>query len=144
MGSDPAGGDLADAQKQQVGATYDVIGALASFAAQALAASSSAKELQANLVQGLGSFLAQSAQQMMPGPLGTLLGGGIQYLFNRIQADQALPVHDDAVDVRVINFPKAGLEYSAVRDKSELRFARSQRDRYADAWSMAGTTRRAG
>ena len=135
---------LQNAQKEQVAQTYDVVGALASFAAQALAASSSAKELQANLVQGLGSFLAQSVQQFAPGPLGTLLGGGIQYLFNRIQADQALPVHDDAVDVRVINFPRTGLEYSSVRDRSEIRYARSQRDRYADAWSMAGTARRAG
>jgi hypothetical protein len=124
--------------------TWDAGAAMAQFVAQALASSSSMKELGQNLIQAGGQFLAQAAQAMMPGPGGMLLGGLVQFGWNMAFGnEQKLPVHDEAVDVRVLNWPNQGLNYTAVRDLSEQRFARSQRTRF-EVFSMAGYYGRGG
>lgn len=95
-----------------------------------------------NLGANFLSSLPQLAGQLTQNPL---IQGLLGFAFNTfMRRDQALPSKDNAVDVRVINFPKGGPEYSAVRDKSELAFAAEQQARYDRGWGMQGAAQRAG
>jgi hypothetical protein len=86
------------------------------------------KELTQNLIQAGGQFLSQMATQMIPGPFGTLLGGGIQFAFNMLGADKALPIKNGAMEVRVVNFSDLYLDMTAIRDRSELAYSKERRD----------------
>lgn len=93
--------------------------------------------LGGNLLQGLPGLIGQLTQN-------PLLGGLIQFGFNAFnQKDQALPVKNDAVQVFVTNPQDFGPEYSAVRDKDELLFAKTQRQRFGN-WTAAGAAARGG
>lgn len=125
----------AEKQQGQLGRQkQDFLDALAGLTAGALAASHNFTELGQNLLQAAGQLLQQSVVQAIPGPFGQLLGGGLQFLLNMLTyREQALPVRDNAVDVRVINFSDLYLDLAAVRDRSELSFSYQRQQTWAAA-----------
>jgi hypothetical protein len=124
----------AEGQQAAAKAGFDLFGALAGLAAQALSSSNSIKELGDNLARAGVNFMAQMANQMLGGPIGTLAGGIIQFAGNMLlNKEPTLPVRDGALDVRVINLKEMGLQYAGVRDRGELAFSRKRREE----WSIA-------
>jgi hypothetical protein len=99
---------------------------------QALRSSSSMKELTDNLIKGGISLVSQMAQQMIPGPIGGLLGAGIQFVGNMLfHTEEPLPIKDNALEVRVINFSDMALDFVGIRDRSEIAYSRQRRQAWA-------------
>jgi hypothetical protein len=125
-----------NAQGQQAAAKagFDLFGALAGLAAQALSSSNSIKELGDNLMRAGVNFMAQMANQMLGGPLGTLAGGLIQFGGNMLlNQEQKLPIRDGALETRVVNLKEMGLQYAGIRDRGELAYSRRRREDWASA-----------
>ena len=121
-------------QQQMARQKQDFIDSIAGMTAGALAASHNFTELGQNLINAAGQIMRLTVTNAMPGPLGQILGGGVQFLFNMLTyREQALPVRDNAVDVRVINFSDLYLDLAAVRDRSELSFSRQRQQTWAAA-----------
>lgn len=134
----PAGsGALLEKEKKQKDKkqkdAWDAGLALAQLANSALMSSSSLKELGQNALQAVPGFLNQLGQAMMPGPGGLLFGGllgfGANMLLNK---DDKLPVNDNAVDVRLVAI-RSGVEFVAVRDRSERSMSAGFRQRWSGA-----------
>jgi hypothetical protein len=124
----------ANAQQAAAQAGQSLFASLTQLIAQSLASANSFKQLTANLEAAGVQFLAQTAQSMVPGPFGALLGGLIQFggnlLLNR---EQKLPIKDGAMETRIINLKEMGLMFSAVRDRGEMAFSRQR----AELWAAA-------
>ena len=115
---------------------WEAASALATLAAQALSSSNSLKELGQNAAQAGFDFLSQSAANMVGGPLGTLLGGGISFLGNLLMHPQEkLNVKDGAIDVRIINWQDDTRDLAAVRDASQLAY-RGKRRQFALSYAV--------
>jgi len=115
-------------------AGWNLFDALAGLAAQALSSSNSMKELADNLARAGVNFLAQMANQMVGGPMGTLLGGLIQFGGNLLlNPEQSLPIRDGALETRVINLNEMNLQFAAVRDRGELAYSRKRREEWSTA-----------
>lgn len=121
-------------QQQMAQKKQEFIDSIAGMAAGALAASHNFAELGQNLINAAGQIMRLAVTNAMPGPMGQILGGGVQFLFNLLTyREQALPVRDNAVDVRVINFSDLYLDLAAVRDRSELSFSYRRQQQWAAA-----------
>lgn len=97
------------------------------------------KELGDNLMRAGVTWISQFAQNSIGGPLGTLAGGLVQFagnlLFNK---EQPLPVHDGALDVRIINWQDDQRDLAAVRDASQLAARVSRRRDFSLAFAAQG------
>lgn len=125
-----------DSLDQVAKAGYDLEDAFGQMLNQVLASSGSLKELGQNALQALPQFANQAITGMMPGLGGQLMGGLAAFGLNwalGLGGDESLPIRDNALDVRVINFSDSYTDYAAVRDRSEL----SYRQSYMDGWSAA-------
>ena len=117
-----------DAQGKATKKQWEAASALATLAAQALSSSNSLKELGQNAAKAGFDFLSQATSNMVGGPLGTLLGGGISFLGNLLMNhERPLNVKDGAIDVRVINWQDDTRDLAAVRDASQLAFRGKRR-----------------
>lgn len=124
----------AQGQQQAAKAGFNLFDSLAQLAAQALSSSNSIKELGDNLARAGVNFLAQMANQMIGGPMGTLLGGLIQFGGNMLlNKEEGLPIRDGALETRIVNFKEMNLQYAAVRDRGELAYSRRRREEWASA-----------
>ena len=113
---------------------------LASVVASAFAASSSVKELGENMKLA-SAQLANMIVQRSVGGIGGIIGGGIaEFLINQLigNKDEALPITDNALDSRIINWSEGAQEMAAVRDRSELSFSSQRSRRWRDAAAAAG------
>jgi hypothetical protein len=135
-GSYPEKQEKEKAEQAAAKAGWDLSGALMTLTGQALASSSSFKELTQNLMQAAGTFLNQLGSNLVGGgPFGSLVGGLLQFGWNMLtNRDEKLPIHDNALNSRIINWSDMVLSLTAVRDRSELAFARS----YNESWRLAG------
>jgi chemotaxis protein histidine kinase CheA len=114
--------------------SWNLMDALANLAAQALSSSNSMKELGDNLARAGVNFLAQMANQMVGGPMGTLLGGLIQFGGNLLlNKESPLPIRDGALETRIVNFHEMNLQYAGVRDRGELAYSRKRREEWSSA-----------
>ena len=91
-----------------------------------------------NLIRGLGQMGNRMIVEGMGGIGGYLLGGLFGFGMNLLAAnlfrkDQKLPIRDDAMDSRIINWDEAYINYAAVRDQSELSYSR----RWRESWAAA-------
>lgn len=124
----------AKAKEKAQKASWDLFGSFAQLAAQALASSNSIKELGDNLARAGVQWISQMAQNMIGGPLGTLLGGVVQFAGNvLLNREQQLPIKDGALETRVVNLNEMNLQYSAVRDRGEMAFSRHRREEWSAA-----------
>jgi hypothetical protein len=109
------------------------------LAAQALRSSNSMKELSDNLLKAGVTWLSQFAENTIGGQFGGLAGGLVQFagnlLFNK---DEPLPVHDGALDVRIINWQDDQRDLAAVRDSSQLAARVSRRRDFSLAFAAQG------
>jgi hypothetical protein len=117
--------------------SWNLADALMQAAGSALASSSSFRELGENATQAMGSILNQLGSNLAGGgPFGGLVGGLFQFGWNMLTGDgePKLPIRDNALDTRIINFSDLVMDLASVRDRSELSFQRSRRER----WRLAG------
>ncbi len=75
------------------------------------------------------------------GGIGGIIGGGLaEFLVNQLigNKDEALPISDNALDSRIINWSEGAQELAAVRDRPEIAFSGSRRQAWRDAAASAG------
>jgi hypothetical protein len=115
---------------------WDAANALFQLAGQAFASASSIKELGRNFEQAGGQFLGQLGSNLAGGGgIGSLVGGMLQFGWNMAFGhDEKLPIHDNALNSRIVNWTDMVLAMTAVRDRSELSYAKS----YNESWRLAG------
>jgi len=122
-------------KKEKTKAEYDAMTALMQMTASALGASDSLESLGLNLARGFGGWLNTTAQSMMPGPGGMLMGGLLQFGVNMLigKGEQALPIEDNAVRMILVNPRDIAIEMAAVRDSREIAFSSIWQQSFTDA-----------
>jgi hypothetical protein len=119
-----------DSQQKLADRGLSLLDSFDQMAGSALASAGSIEDFTEAMAKGLARMLGQQIQAGIGGFPGGIIAGGLQFLVNRMfTRDQELPIREGALDTRVINFSDLYLDYTAVRDRSELSASKSRYSR---------------
>ena len=123
-----------EAMKEKTKETISASEALGQLIGQAIASASSFKEMGEAAAKAAAQFLGAQVSESVGGFFGPILGGGIQFLVNSLfNNDDKMPIVDNAVNTRIINWDEASIKLGIVRDRAERSYSSQFRSEFASA-----------